>query len=49
MKNTVSQPPKTVSKKAENSAVQAVRVSDMGMRRKISTETEKQQSVIAAV
>jgi hypothetical protein len=49
MKNTVSQTPKPVSKKAEKENVQPVRVSDMGMRRKVSTENEKQQPVVAAV
>lgn len=49
MKNTATPEPKTASKRAEKEHVQPLRVSDMGMRIKASTETEKKQQATAAV
>ncbi|WP_018342324.1 hypothetical protein [Cytophaga aurantiaca] len=49
MKNTATPEPKSVSKKTEKDNVQPVRVSDMGMRRKVTSEGEVKQSVTATV
>jgi hypothetical protein len=49
MKNTTAPEPKSVSKKTEKSTIQPVRVSDMGMRRKVTSEGELKQPTTASV